>query len=89
MVYLFTFNLSNNAPEIMPIIPYSKMLTTVAPINVEYFANGPRVSTAWDSISPEVIDIRPWDASSGINNPFMVIFKKIDNAKATSPAASP
>ena len=70
-------------------MPQSRMLTTVAPINVEYLAKGPSVSTACDSISPDVIEINPWEAISGINNPLIVNFKKIDKHKPAIPAASP
>jgi len=73
----------------MPIIPQSRMLTTVAPINVEYLAKGPSVSTACDSISPDVIEINPWEAISGMNSPLMVNFKKIDKDKLAIPAARP
>ena len=73
----------------IPIMPQRKMLTTVAPINVEYLAKGPSVSTACDSISPEVIEINPWEAISGMNNPLMVNFKKIDKDRLTIPAARP
>ena len=65
------------------------MLTTVAPINVEYLAKGPSVSTACDSISPDVIEINPWEAISGMNNPLIVNFKKIDKDKLAIPAARP
>jgi hypothetical protein len=40
----------------MPRIPYTKRLTIRALINAEYFAMGPNVSTASDSISPGVIE---------------------------------
>lgn len=65
------------------------MLTTVAPINVEYLAKGPSVSTACDSISPDVIEIKPWEAISGMNNPLIVNLKKIDKDKLAIPAARP
>jgi hypothetical protein len=65
------------------------MLTTIAPIIVEYLASGPNVNTACDSISPDVEEINPWDAISGINNPLIVSFKKIDIAKLAVPAARP
>jgi hypothetical protein len=52
-------------------------------------ASGPRVRTACDSISPDVVEINPWDAISGTNSPLIVIFKKIDNAKLAIPAARP
>ncbi|CAN5862472.1 hypothetical protein BH23THE1_BH23THE1_13720 [soil metagenome] len=64
-------------------------LTTVAPINVEYLARGPNVSTACDSISPDVIENKPWEAISGMNNPLIVNFKKIDKDKLAIPAARP
>ena len=73
----------------IPIIPQSTMLTTIAPINVEYLAKGPSVSTACDSISPDVIEINPWEAISGMNNPLIVNFKKIDNDRLAIPAARP
>ena len=79
----------NNLPKMIPITPQSRMFATVAPINVEYFANGPSVSTACDSISPEVIEINPWEAISGMNNPLIVNFKKIDNDRLAIPAARP
>ncbi|WP_458719510.1 hypothetical protein [Candidatus Nitrosocosmicus sp. R] len=44
---------------------------------------------ACDSISPEVIEINPWEAISGMNNPLMVNFNKIDNDRLAIPAARP
>ncbi len=41
---------------------------------------------ACDSISPDVIEINPWEAISGMNNPLIVNFKKIDKDKLAIPA---
>jgi hypothetical protein len=43
-----------NTPRNRPIRPYSTILAMTAPINAEYLAKGPRLSTACDSTSPGV-----------------------------------
>ena len=62
-------------------------MTTIAPKNVEYLARGPSVSTARDSISPEVIETSACDAISGTENPLMDILRNNDSASAAVPAA--
>ena len=66
-------------------MPYTIRLTIRAPINAEYFAIGPNVSTACDSTSPGVIENKVWDASSGMN----IALKKVLNAKETAIAIAP
>ena len=70
-------------------MPYTIRLTTVAPKNVEYFARGPKVSTALDSISPEVNETSACEAISGTNNPLIDTLKINDKASVAAPAASP
>jgi hypothetical protein len=76
-------------PIKIPKIPKIKILIAVAPKNVEYLARGPRVSTACDSISPEVVEIKPWAAISGNTNPLNVSFRKILKDRHAIPAARP
>ena len=66
-------------------MPYTTRLMTRAPINAEYFAMGPNVSTACDSTSPGVTENKVWDASSGMN----IALRKVRNAKATAIAMAP
>ena len=60
-----------------------------APINAEYFAIEPNVSTACDSISPGVSENKVWDASSGMNIPPKKILCTKDTATAIAPVTSP
>jgi hypothetical protein len=53
-MYPFQWSLLRNLPRNTPITPYSIRLTIMAPINAEYLAIEPNVSTACDSISPGV-----------------------------------
>lgn len=52
-------------PIIIPNNPNIKILIAVAPKKVVYLAINPRVSTAWDLISPEVVEIKPCATISG------------------------
>ena len=61
----------------------------MAPINAEYLASGPNVSTACDSISPGVRENKVWDATSGRNGLPANNLRSKDTAIAIAPAASP
>jgi hypothetical protein len=89
MVYLLDLILLNNTPIKMPIMPYTIIFTIMAPINEEYLARGPNVSTALDSISPEVMDTNACDAISGINKLLKETLRINDMANAAKPAAIP
>ncbi len=65
------------------------MVTIIDPIKVEYLARGPKVSIAWDSNSPGVIENNVCYASSGKNNPPANTLSIIDIAIDTSPATIP
>ena len=76
-------------PKNRPIKPYNKILIKVAPKKVEYLASGPNVSTALDSISPDVNETNAWDAISGTKRPLKEILKINDTANVAMPAARP
>ena len=61
----------------------------MAPINAEYLASDPNVSTACDSTSPGVSENKVWDAISGMNGPPKNNLRSKDTAIAMAPAASP
>lgn len=65
IIKVFFLILWNKVPNPNPIRPYKIILTSIAPMKVEYLASGPNVNTAWDSISPEAIEIKLYDATSG------------------------
>ena len=69
--------------------PYNNILIKIAPKKVEYLARGPKVSTALDSISPEVSETNAWEAISGTKRPLIEILKINDTANAAMPAARP
>ena len=69
--------------------PYINRLTKVAPKKDENLASGPNVSTALDSISPEVNETKACDAISGTKKPLKEILKSNDAVSAVIPAASP
>jgi hypothetical protein len=61
----------------------------MAPINEEYLARDPNVSTALDSISPEVNETNACEAKSGINKPLADNLNIKDRVNAAKPAAIP
>ena len=73
----------------MPSKPYTIRLTVRAPRKAEYFAIGPNVSTACDSISPGVSENKVWDASSGMNIELKKVREARDTAIAIAPPTSP
>jgi len=54
---------------ITPNVPYKMKLIIMAAVKAEYFARGPKFSTACDSNSPGVSENKVCDASSGRNGP--------------------
>ena len=79
--------LLNIIPSTIPIKPYNNMLIKVAPKKVEYLASGPNVSTALDSISPDVSETNAWEAISGTKSPLKEILKISDAANAAMSTA--
>src|SRR5919199_6681 len=69
--------------------PYSMILAITAPINAEYLASGPNVSTARDSICPGVSENKVCDAISGRNDPPTSNLISNEIATAIAPATSP
>jgi hypothetical protein len=54
--YPLLFNLANILSRKIAIIPKTTILAIIEPINAEYLARGPKVSTACDSNSPGVTE---------------------------------
>ncbi len=61
----------------------------MAAVKAEYFASGPKFSTACDSNSPGVSENNVWDASSGRNGPPRNDLVMSDIAMAKAPATIP
>ena len=74
---------------ITPNRPYKMKLIIMAAVKAEYFARGPKFSTACDSNSPGVSENKVCDASSGRNGPPVSDLISSEIPIASAPATIP